>query len=300
MLRLRPARRQGRGGEGGRMNPIRFDDRVVLVTGAGRGLGAAYARAFAARGAKLIVHDAGVALDGTGRDPAVADEVVAAIEGAGGTAVACYDDLASEEGSQRLVERALEQFGRIDVVVQNAGLLVFEELEEAHRSWERVRQVTVDAPFHIARAAFPAMKRQGYGRFVFTTSGRAMWLKAALAGLSAYAAGKMAGVGLMLVVGTEGEQAGIFANAICPVAATRMLQRRAEPGELDAELVVPGVLFLASEECSFSGIVLHAAGGRFSTLRWQQGDAVDFGREPVEPEAIAARWDEIEQDARAA
>jgi len=277
------------------MNPIRFDDRVVLVTGAGRGLGAAYAHAFADGGARVVVHDAGVALDGSGGNPAVADAVVAAIEQAGGTAVACYDDLASEAGCRRCVELAIERFGRIDVVVQNAGLLVFEELEEADQSWERVRQVTIDAPFHIARAALPTMKQQGYGRFVFTTSSRAMWLKDALAGLSAYAAGKMAGFGIMLVVGTEGEQRGIFANAICPVAETRMLQRRAEPGELDPALVAPGVLFLTSEECTFSGVVLHAAGGRFSTLRWQQGYEVDFGREPVAPEVIAARWDEIEE-----
>jgi NAD(P)-dependent dehydrogenase (short-subunit alcohol dehydrogenase family) len=282
------------------VTPIRFDNRVVLVTGAGRGLGAAYAHAFAARGAKVVVHDAGVALDGTGGDPSVADEVVAAIERAGGTAVACYQDLASEAGSRGAVQQALETFGRIDVVVQNAGLLVFEELEEAHRSWERVRQVSVDAPFHIARAAFPAMKRQGHGRFVFTTSGRAMWPKDALAGLSAYAVGKMAGFGLMLVAGAEGAQFGIFANAISPVAATRMLQRQAGPGELDPELVVPGVVFLASEACSFSGVVLSAAGGRFSTVRWERGHEIDFGRLPVEPETIAVHWHEIDEEARAA
>jgi NAD(P)-dependent dehydrogenase (short-subunit alcohol dehydrogenase family) len=282
------------------MTPIRFDDRVVLVTGGGRGLGAAYARAFAERGASVIVHDAGVALDGTGGDARVADAVVEEIRRGGGTAVACAEDLVSPTRCARGVELAAERFGRLDVVVHNAGLLVFETFEEADRSWERVRQVTVDAPFQITRAAIPLMKREGYGRFVFTTSGRAMWPKDALAGMAAYAVGKMAAFGLMLVTGTEGQQHDICANAISPVAATRMLQRRAEPGELDAELVVPGVLFLASDRCMFSGVVLQAAGGKFSTVQWQRGDVVDFGRDPVEPEAIAARWHDIEGAARAA
>jgi NAD(P)-dependent dehydrogenase (short-subunit alcohol dehydrogenase family) len=282
------------------MSTIRFDGRVVLVTGGGRGLGAAYARAFGERGASVVVHYAGVALDGTGGDPNVADAVVNEIREKGGTALACYDDLTSEAGCVRGVELAVEHFGRLDVVVHNAGLLVFENFEEADRSWERVRQVTVDAPFRITRAAFPLMKRAAYGRIVFTTSGRAMWQQDALAGMSAYAAGKMAAFGLMLVAGTEGASHGIYSNAISPVAATRMLQRRAEPGELDPTLVVPGMLFLASERCTFSGVVLQSAGGRFSTVRWQRGDVVDFGREPVEPETIAQRWTDIEGAAQAA
>lgn len=282
------------------MNGMRLDGRVALVTGAGRGLGAAYARAFAERGASVVVHDAGVALDGTGGDPTVADTLVDEIRERGGAAVACHEDLSSEPGARRGVELAADWFGRLDVVVHNAGLLVFERLEDADRSWERVRRVTIDAPFHITRAAFPLMKNQRYGRLVFTTSGRAMWRKDALAGMSAYAAGKMAAFGLMLVAGTEGKEDGIFANAISPVAATRMLQRASEPGELDPELVVPGVLFLASERCTFSGVVLQAAGGRFSTVWWQRGDALDFGRAPVDPEAIAQRWQEIDGAPRAA
>lgn len=273
---------------------IRFDGRVVLVTGSGRGLGAAYARAFAVRGAAVVVHDAGVDTDGRGADPGIADCVVDEIEQAGGAAVACYENLESEHGCRRTVEVGLERFGRLDVVVQNAGLLVFEELEQADRSWERMRQVTVDAPFHITRAALAAMKDQGYGRFVFTTSGRAMSLRATLAGLSAYASGKMAAFGLMLVVAAEGKEHGILANAISPVAATRMLQRSAEPGELDPEQVAPGVLFLASERCTVSGVVLRAAGGLFSTARWELGEDVDLSRDQVTPELIAERWVEIE------
>jgi NAD(P)-dependent dehydrogenase (short-subunit alcohol dehydrogenase family) len=273
---------------------IRFDKRVVLVTGAGRGLGAAYARALGVRGASVVVHDAGVEQDGSGGDPAVADAVVAEIVDAGGTAVAAYDNLEDADAGTRIVERAFEHFGRLDIVIQNAGLVIWEELEAADRSWDRMRRVSIDAPFQVTRAAFPLMKEQAYGRFVFTTSGRAMAAERTRPGLAAYAVAKMAAVGLMFVTAAEGEPHGILANAISPAAATRVLTWKVGRGELEPEQVVPGVLFLASEECTFAGKVLEAAGGEFSVARWASSDDVDFGREPVDPETIAARWPEIE------
>ena len=271
------------------MSEIRFDGRVVLVTGSGRGLGAAYARAFAARGASVVVHDAGVEPDGSGGDPSLAEAVAEEIGGA-----ACVENLETEDGCRRTVELALERFGRLDAVVQNAGLNVWEELEQADQSWDRMLRVNVEAPFHITRAAFPVMKRQGYGRFVFTTSGRAMSMERTRPGLAAYAVGKMAHFALMIVTAAEGAEHGIFANAVAPAAATRMLTRRVEPGELEPEQVAPGVVFLASERCDFAGKVLEAGGGTFDVARWTSSEDVDFGREPVSPETIAERWAEIE------
>ena len=268
---------------------IRFDDRIVLVTGAGRGLGAAYARAFADRGASVVVHDAGVEADGSGGDLSVAQAVADEVGG-----FAFTENLEEPGAGARIVEQTLGRFGRLDVVVQNAGLVIWEELEVADRSWDRMRKISIDAPFEITRAALPTMKEHGYGRFVFTTSGRGMSKERTRPGLAAYAVAKMAAVGLMFVTAAEGEEHGILANAIAPAAATRVFTGKVEPGELEPEQVVPGVVYLASEECAANGKVLEAAGGEFSVATWTSSDDVGFGREPVEPEVIAERWAEIE------
>jgi NAD(P)-dependent dehydrogenase (short-subunit alcohol dehydrogenase family) len=272
---------------------IRFDGRVAVVTGAGRGLGAAYARELASRGAKVVVHDAGVSRAGEGGDPAVADAVVAEIRASGGTAIPSYENLESAEACVRVVETAVAELGRVDVLVNNAGLVVYEEIDGAHRSWERLRRVNVDAPFHLSRAAFAAMCSQAYGRIVFTTSGNAMSAEDTRPGLAAYAAGKMAQFGLMVVFAAEGEPHGIRANAISPVAATRVYTQEAKPGELEPEQVAPAVVFLASDACDLNGVVLGAAGGYFGTRAWSRAGGLDLGREPTTPEVIAERWAEI-------
>ena len=275
------------------MSAIDLTGRVALVTGAGRGLGAAHARALAARGAQVVVHDAGVAADGSGADPTLADAVVAEIEATGGSAVAAYENLDSEAGCHGVVALAVERFGRLDVVVQNAGLLVWEELGEADRSWERMRRVNVDAPFHIARAALPLLKRQGYGRFVFTTSGRAMSLEDTRPGLAAYAVGKMAHFALMIVVAAEGAEHGILANAIAPAAATRMLRRAVEPGELDPEQVSPAVVYLASEHCRLSGRCSSAPAAVSRSRAGPRAPSSTSAASRSPPELIEARWSEI-------
>jgi NAD(P)-dependent dehydrogenase (short-subunit alcohol dehydrogenase family)/pimeloyl-ACP methyl ester carboxylesterase len=271
---------------------IRFEGQVAVVTGAGRGLGAAYARLLAARGASVVVHDAGVAADGSGFDPAVADAVVHEIIGRGGTAVACYENLESAEGCRRVVQTAVERFNRIDVLVHNAGLVIFRSVEATDQvTWDRMVNLGVHAPFHLVQAALPHMKRQGYGRIVLTTSGRAMRLDSAAPGLAAYCVGKMGQLGLMVGVAAEMQDIDIQVNAISPVAATRMLRRHAP--ELRPEHVAPGVAFLASSLCNVSGVVLRAAGGRFSTGEYHFSDDVDLGSEPGEPEMLAEHWREI-------
>ena len=271
---------------------VRFDGQVVVVTGAGRGLGAAYARLLGARGAAVVVHDAGVSQSGGGFDPSVADGVVRQIVGAGGTAAACYENLEGADACRRLIAFAIERFGRIDALIQNAGLVIFAAVEETEpTTWNRMVNLGIHAPFHLVQAALPHMRRQGYGRIVLTTSGRAMRVEDAAPGLVAYSMGKMAQIGLMVTLATEVGQLDIRINAVSPVAATRVLRRSAP--ELTPELVAPGVAFLASSSCRFSGVVLNAAGGRFSTAHWSSSAGTDFGREPVEPEVIGQRWREI-------
>lgn len=272
---------------------IRFDRQAAIVTGSGRRLGAAYARLLAERGGS-VVHDAGVALDGTGFDHTIADAVVQEITGTGGTAVACYENIETREGCQRVIETALAHFGRLDILVNNAGWISFTPLQEITPIlFDRMMNIQIAAPFWLSQAAFPIMQKQQYGRIIFTTSNRAMFLQHALPTLTGYALGKMAQLGLMNALGAAGEADGIRANAICPVAATRIFQSSVAPHELRPEQVAPGVAFLASSKCTLSGIILHAGNGQFSTSRWQSSDDLNFGTEPAPPEIIAAHWNTL-------
>jgi NAD(P)-dependent dehydrogenase (short-subunit alcohol dehydrogenase family) len=279
--------------------PIRFDGQVAVITGAGRGLGAAYARLLARRGAKVVVHDAGVAQDGSGFDRSVADGIAAEIVGAGGAAAACYQNLEDPGAGDSIAAFALERFGRIDVLVHNAGLVVFAPLAETTpQVWNRMRAIGIDAAVHLARAVVPHMTRQGYGRIVLTTSGRALRVEDCVPGLIAYSTAKMAQVGLMVGLAAELQGTGVHVNAISPVAATRVLRRQAP--ELRPELVAPAVAFLASAACQASGVVVNAAGGRFSTGDWERGDAIDLGASPATPEDIARHWQRLRGDSAVA
>lgn len=270
---------------------IRFDERVAIVTGSGRGLGAAYARLLAERGAAVVVHDAGVRQDGTGGDASVADGVVEGIRAAGGTAAASYENLDSRDACRRVVDTAVESFGRLDVLVQNAGLVVFAPVEEVDgATFDRVMDVSVAAPFWLAQAAFAHMKARRYGRIVLTTSGRAMFLESAKPGLTAYATGKMAQVGLMNALAAEGAEWGIGVNAISPVAATRVLRRPVEPGTFRPDQVAPAVAFLASDRCDVSGKIVEAGDGDFAVVGYLEGDEVGFGLGEITPEDVAAWW----------
>lgn len=271
---------------------ILLKDQVVLVTGAGRGLGRAYAKILAERGATVVVHDAGVAMDGSGSDPSVADAVVREIREARGHAMARYENLESRDACEELIRFSAERFGRLDALVHNAGLTAYAGIEDTPPEvWERLWQVNAGAAFWLCRAAFPIMRQQRYGRIVLTVSGVAFHTHD-LRDLAAYATGKGAQFGLMNALAAEGQPHGIRVNAISPVAATRMLRRPVGPREMRPEEVAPGVVFLASSHCEFSGVVLRATNGRFSIGRYEAGAEVDLGPDPT-PEAVAVNWRRI-------
>lgn len=273
---------------------IRFDGQVAIITGSGRGLGAAYARLLAERGACIVVHDAGVTLSGTGFDPGVADAVVREITAANGKAVPYYENIEARDGCQRLIDVALREFGRLDILINNAGWIAYTSLEDMTAALlERIIAIQIAAPFWLSQAAFPVMQQQRYGRIIFTTSGRAMFKEHALPELTGYAIGKMAQIGLMNALAAAGAEAGICVNAISPVAATRMFRSAVAPQELRPEQVAPGVAFLASSQCNFSGVVLQAGNGHFSTAQWQRSAGIDFGETVATPEVIADQWSAI-------
>ncbi len=266
---------------------IDFDGRVALITGAGRGLGAAYARLLASRGARVMVHDAGVDQDGTGGDASFADIVVEEIKQSGGDAAASYELLGERSECSRLVERVLDVFGGLDILIHNAGLVIFEAIEKIDEEhFNTMMNVHVNAPFWLAQSALPAMKHRNYGRIVLTTSGRALYLSGAVPGLTTYNIGKMAQVGLMNALGAEVEGYNIRVNAISPVAATRILRRKVEHGTHTADQVAPGVAFLASEQCNLSGIILRADNGKFSTVSPSISEEITLVGDQLTPERI--------------
>jgi len=243
---------------------IEFQDRVAVVTGGGRGLGRAHALLLASRGAAVVVNDLGGATDGTAASKGPADEVVDEIGSAGGVAVADYHSVADPEGGEAVIATALEQFGRIDIVVNNAGILrdrTFSNLE-----WpdlDAVLDVHLRGAFFVTRPAFLHMKEQGYGRIVVTSSNAGILGNF---GQTNYAAAKMGLVGLMNVLKLEGAKYGIKANAIAPVARTRMTEDLLGPlaDKLDPSQVAPVVAYLCSEACPFSGEVWSVGGGSVS------------------------------------
>jgi NAD(P)-dependent dehydrogenase (short-subunit alcohol dehydrogenase family) len=272
---------------------IDFAGQVALVTGAGRGLGRAYARLLGERGATVVVHDAGVGVDGSGEDRSVADAVVAEIQNVGGTAEAAYEDLGDRAGCRALVDGVLARFGKVDALVHSAGFVIRAPIEELDEElWRRSQSVNVDAAFWLLQAVLPGMLDHRYGRIVLTTSGYGLGPADDVADLVAYCGAKAAQFGLMNGLAWAAAD-GVLVNAVAPVAATRIYSRRVEPGELTPEQAAPGVVFLASPACSVLGVVLRAEGGRFAAAGYDRGGGVDFGREPATPEAIAERWPEI-------
>jgi NAD(P)-dependent dehydrogenase (short-subunit alcohol dehydrogenase family)/putative sterol carrier protein len=245
---------------------IRFDNRVAIVTGAGGGLGRAYALELARRGARVVVNDLGSARDGAGQGSAApAEQVVAEIQAGGGEAVANCDDVATAEGGAGVVRTALDAFGTVDIVINNAGILRDRSfMKMAPEDWQAVLDVHLSGAFHVTRPAFEVMKTKGYGRIVMTSSAAGLYGNF---GQTNYSAAKLGLVGLMNTLKLEGAKYGIGVNTIAPIAASRMTKDVVPPElfeKMKPEFVVPMTLFLCAEECTDNGNIYNAGMGYFN------------------------------------
>jgi NAD(P)-dependent dehydrogenase (short-subunit alcohol dehydrogenase family) len=278
------------------MKDIRFDGRVAVITGAGGGLGKTYALALAARGARVVVNDLGGGKDGTGAGTSMADQTVKQIVEAGGEAVANYDSVATPEGGEGIVQAALDHFGGVDIVINNAGILrdkTFAKLEPA--DLESVVDVHLKGGFYVSQPAFRAMKDKGYGRFVFTASAAGILGNF---GQTNYGAAKMGLVGLSNVLALEGAKYNIRSNVIAPIARTRLTEQLLGPmaAALDPECVTPLVVYLVSEQCDLTHQIFSVGGGRFArmfvglTPGWFAGK----GAKPA-PEEVRDQMDRIRE-----
>ena len=260
---------------------IEFTEQVAIVTGAGRGLGRLYALDLARRGAAVVVNDVGVSIDGHGTDGRVADEVVQEIRNAGGVAVPSYDSVDQPDGGEAIVQTALDQFGRLDAVVNNAGIFQTAPFDELTvDEWHRMLRVHLDGAFSLSQPAYRSMKSRGYGRFVFIASSAGLFGQPNSAH---YAAAKAGTLGLANVIAIEGAEHGILANCVLPFGYSRMVfevigerdEVEPEPGFLHAiepELVVPIVTYLASSTCQLTHHNFSACAGRFARVFVGLGD----------------------------
>lgn len=248
------------------MSDITFDGRVAIVTGAGGGLGRTYALELARRGARVVVNDLGGSVDGVGSSESAAAKVVAEIEEAGGEAIANYDSVSTEEGGKSIVQAAMDAFGQVDIVVNNAGILRDKSLSKmTMEEVEAVLDVHLKGAFHVSLPAFQVMRENNYGRFVFTSSASGLFGNF---GQSNYGAAKAGLVGLSNVLAIEGAKYGILSNAIAPIARTRMTEDLLGPlaEHVEPELVTPLVVYLCSEANQFTHQIFTAGGGRYARV----------------------------------
>ncbi|HEX3753613.1 MAG TPA: SDR family NAD(P)-dependent oxidoreductase [Rhizomicrobium sp.] len=256
---------------------ISFANRVAIVTGAGGGLGRAHALELARRGAKVVVNDLGGALDGTGGNSAAAESVVAEIKAGGGEAFANGASVSDDAGVAHLVKQTMDKWGRIDVLVANAGILRDKSFGKMElKDFEAVVNVHLMGTVKPAKAVWDIMKAQSYGRIVVTTSSTGLYGNF---GQTNYGAAKLSLVGFMNSLKLEGTKDNIRVNAICPVAATRMTEKLMPPAVLEMlkpEYVSPAVAFLASEDAP-NGVILTAAAGVFAAARIVETDGINLG-----------------------
>ncbi len=280
-----------------RLGGLRFDDRVAIVTGAGAGLGRVYALELAKRGAKVVVNDLGGSRDGSGDgSKGAADRVVEEIEALGGEAVASYDSVATSEGGQAIVDRAVEAFGRVDIVINNAGILRDRTLVKMEpENWDAVMDVHLKGAYNVTRPAFIKMRENGYGRIILTTSAAGLYGNF---GQTNYSAAKMGLVGLMNTVKLEGDKHNIKVNTVAPMAATRLTEDVLPPDlfeKLKPEFVAPLVLYLCSDQCRVTGALYNAGMGYFNraAIVTGPGTVVGDGKEIPTPETVAANMEKI-------
>ncbi|HYF22686.1 MAG TPA: SDR family NAD(P)-dependent oxidoreductase [Caulobacteraceae bacterium] len=274
------------------MADIRFDGRVAIVTGAARGLGREYALELARRGAKVVVNDFGGARDGVGGSSEAAQAVADEIAALGGEAIAHGTSVTDEAGVADMVAQAMAKWGRIDVLIANAGVLrdkTFAKMEV--EDFRFVVDVHLTGTAICAKAVWEIMRAQNYGRIVVTTSSSGLYGNF---GQSNYGAAKLGLVGLMQTLKLEGRKNDVRVNAVAPVAATRMTEDIFPPeilGKFGPAEVMPGVLYLASEEAP-SGAILSAGAGVFALTRLVETTGVNLGTGAT-PEMVRDAWDKI-------
>ena len=270
---------------------ISFKDRVAIVTGAGGGLGRAHALLFAARGASVVVNDLGGSVDGTGANSSAAQVVVDEIKAAGGEAVADHNSVATPEGGAAIVQTAIDTYGRVDIVINNAGILRDKAFHNMTPDLlNPVLDVHLKGAFYVTQPAFVHMREQGYGRIISTSSAAGVFGNF---GQTNYGAAKMGLVGFTRVLGVEGARFNIKANAIAPLAMTRMTEDilGALKDKLDPGLVSPLVAFLAHEECPVSGQLFSVGGGRVAHVFL--GETNGYYSPTLSPEDVQNNWDTI-------
>ena len=276
------------------MADIGFDGKVAIITGAGGGLGREHALELARRGARLVINDLGGSVAGEGGDVGPAQRVVEEVVSLGGEAVADTNSVATADGGKAVVQSAVDAFGTVDIVVNNAGILRDKSFHNlTPELLEPVIQVHLMGAFHVTQPAWLIMREKGYGRIVSTSSNSGILGNF---GQANYGAAKMGLVGLTRVLAIEGRKFNIKANAIAPVAKTRMTEEMfGAAGEaLDPKLVSPLVAYLASEACEVSGEVYSAAGGIIS--RFFIGLTPGYHNPQLTAEDIAEHWAEIRDE----